>query len=480
MRWLVWLLCGLPLCGYWLTGLFDLDEGFYGAISREMLRRGDWITPHYNGAPWFEKPILVYWLAAPSIAVFGEDFGPRLPSVLCAIGLYWLTWRMVRRDYDELAANLAALMLASSLLVVACSRQLMTDMPLVLAEMAASYSFWRSLTEGRHWRLLTAFWLGVSVLAKGPVGVILFLILMGCTYWREPALRPKFAGYWGLGGLIFFAVVATWTVPAFLTNREFFVQEFLIRQNIGRFAGGDIAHTPNRLAGLLVYLPILLLGAFPWSFALPKAWKALAAHDPFVRYNFRWFITVFIFFTVTGAKLMHYVLPAVPAMIVIVAIYAADRWRTRGEVRPMRPLLAPIVGILVTTLLVNVGQWWYYGGATFAMPGKELKFNAPYQEELHSCTKVARNRKLPIVVYQMGKRPGAQTLLQETSHPSVVYYANDVVGVAESPGDLERLKRPYALLTRVSRITPELKKQLIGQGATPFMGGIQYVIWRVP
>ncbi|MCC7103416.1 MAG: glycosyltransferase family 39 protein, partial [Fimbriimonadaceae bacterium] len=144
MRWLVWLLCGLPLCGYWLTGLFDLDEGFYGAISREMLRRGDWITPHYNGAPWFEKPILVYWLAAPSIAVFGEDFGPRLPSVLCAIGLYWLTWRMVRRDYDELAANLAALMLASSLLVVACSRQLMTDMPLVLAEMAASYSFWRS------------------------------------------------------------------------------------------------------------------------------------------------------------------------------------------------------------------------------------------------------------------------------------------------------------------------------------------------
>ncbi|MCC7103271.1 MAG: glycosyltransferase family 39 protein, partial [Fimbriimonadaceae bacterium] len=375
---------------------------------------------------------------------------------------------------------LAALMLASSLLVVACSRQLMTDMPLVLAEMAASYSFWRSLTEGRHWRLLTAFWLGVSVLAKGPVGVILFLILMGCTYWREPALRPKFAGYWGLGGLIFFAVVATWTVPAFLTNREFFVQEFLIRQNIGRFAGGDIAHTPNRLAGLLVYLPILLLGAFPWSLALPKAWKALAAHDPFVRYNFRWFITVFIFFTVTGAKLMHYVLPAVPAMIVIVAIYAADRWRTRGEVRPMRPLLAPIVGILVTTLLVNVGQWWYYGGATFAMPGKELKFNAPYQEELHSCTKVARNRKLPIVVYQMGKRPGAQTLLQETSHPSVVYYANDVVGVAESPGDLERLKRPYALLTRVSRITPELKKQLIGQGATPFMGGIQYVIWRVP
>ena len=224
----------------------------------------------------------------------------------------------------------------------------------------------------------------------------------------------------------------------------------------------------------------MLFGAFPWSLALPKAWKALAPHDAFVRYNFRWFITVFAFFTVTGAKLMHYVLPAVPAMIVILAIYAADRWRTRGEVRPLRPLLAPAVGILIVSLLVNVGQWWYYGGAPFAKPGDELKYNAPYQEELHYCTKLARDRKLPIVVYQMSKRPGAKTLLQETSHPSVVFYANAVVRVAESAGDLERIKRPYALLTRVSRITPELEKLLIGQGATPFAGGIQYVIWRVP
>lgn len=479
MRWWIWVLCLLPLLGFWATGLFDLDEGFYGAISREMLRRGDWITPYYNGAPWFEKPILVYWLAAPSIALFGEDFGPRLPSVFCALGLAWIVWSVVRRGYDELTANLTALMVSSSLLVVICGRQLMTDMPLVVAVMAAVYSFWRSLQSDARWRLLTGFWLGVSVLAKGPVGVVFFLILVGCTYWREPELRPKFARSWGLASLIFFVVVATWYLPAYLTNRELFVQEFVIRQNIGRFLGGDVAHTPNRLAGLFVYIPILLVGSFPWSLVFPKAWRVLAAQDSFVRFNFRWFAIVFLFFTLSGAKLIHYVLPAVPAIVVIVAIYAGAKWKER-DVSSWRPLRVPVVASVVTCAVANFGLWWYYHGATLALPGQSVRQLAPYQAELHDFTVLARDLKLPIVVYQMAKREGAKTLLQETSHPSVVFYANQVVGVAETPDDLAKASKPFALLTRVGRIIPEQRKQLLREGATPLMDGEQYSLWRVP
>ncbi|HXH61652.1 MAG TPA: hypothetical protein VNI20_09885, partial [Fimbriimonadaceae bacterium] len=59
--------CVLPLLGFWATGLTDLDEGYYGAVVANMIRTGDWITPHFNGHPWFEKPILLYWLATPSV-----------------------------------------------------------------------------------------------------------------------------------------------------------------------------------------------------------------------------------------------------------------------------------------------------------------------------------------------------------------------------------------------------------------------------
>src|SRR5580693_6722422 len=78
----------LPLLGWWLYGLFDLDEGFYAAVVAEMNRRGEWITPYFNGHPWFEKPVLLYWVAKPCLALFGGEFGIRLPSILASLATY--------------------------------------------------------------------------------------------------------------------------------------------------------------------------------------------------------------------------------------------------------------------------------------------------------------------------------------------------------------------------------------------------------
>src|SRR5436305_1720172 len=100
-----WLLAILPFVGFWTYGLFDLDEGFYGAVIAEMNRRGEWITPYFNGHPWFEKPILLYWLAKPCLMLFGQTIGPRLPSVLASIGLFaWVT-RFTRNHFGDAAAQ---------------------------------------------------------------------------------------------------------------------------------------------------------------------------------------------------------------------------------------------------------------------------------------------------------------------------------------------------------------------------------------
>ncbi len=172
----------MPLLGWWATGLFDLDEGFYAAVVAEMNRRGEWVTPYYNGRPWFEKPILLYWLAKPTVAWFGEAVGPRLPSVLCTLGTYAVVaWFCLRRGDDKRVptAQLAVLILASSLLVLALGRMMMTDAPLMLALTGAFLTFWESLVGDRRWRLVTAALLGVGVLAKGPVACLLFLPVAG-------------------------------------------------------------------------------------------------------------------------------------------------------------------------------------------------------------------------------------------------------------------------------------------------------------
>ena len=42
----------------------DNDEAFYAESAREMVESGDWLTPHFNYEPRFQKPVLYYWLTA--------------------------------------------------------------------------------------------------------------------------------------------------------------------------------------------------------------------------------------------------------------------------------------------------------------------------------------------------------------------------------------------------------------------------------
>ncbi|MFX8354902.1 glycosyltransferase family 39 protein, partial [Acinetobacter baumannii] len=83
-------------------------------------------------------------------------FGPRLPAVLCTIGTYWVIWWFAKRHFNLKTAQLSALILASSLLVVALGRLMMTDTPLLLSFTAAMLTFWESLVGKRQWRIATA------------------------------------------------------------------------------------------------------------------------------------------------------------------------------------------------------------------------------------------------------------------------------------------------------------------------------------
>src|ERR1700733_14407507 len=56
--------CGFLLFyGLGAFGLLGSEEPRYAQVAREMLDRGDWVTPTLNGKPWLEKPPLYYWQA---------------------------------------------------------------------------------------------------------------------------------------------------------------------------------------------------------------------------------------------------------------------------------------------------------------------------------------------------------------------------------------------------------------------------------
>src|SRR5574339_1298090 len=104
---------------FWMLGaapLFDVDEGAFSQATLEMFQRGDFLSTYLNGLPRYDKPILVYWLQAASVALLGPtEWAFRLPSALCAALWALLTYLFARRHYGEERALFAAIVLATSL-----------------------------------------------------------------------------------------------------------------------------------------------------------------------------------------------------------------------------------------------------------------------------------------------------------------------------------------------------------------------------
>lgn len=465
-NWALVTACVLPLLGFWAYGLFDLDEGFYAAVVADMMRRGDWITPTLNGVPWFEKPILAYWLAIPSVQLFGEAVGPRLPSMVCTCLTVWVLFRFVRRHAGEDVARITALVYATNLLVVGLGRMMMTDAPLVLCLTIAV----TALFDMGSGTLPASFarWLGVGaavglgVLAKGPVALILFGGVFIVSTIVVPALRVLWKGWWPLGLIACLAILATWYVPCYLVNGQVFIQEFLVEQNFGRFAGGDKAHGVPWWAHPF-YFPLILLVSFvPYiafglrSLKQPLSLDATASNRDFLKFVVVWCAVPLLFFTISGTKLPHYILPAVAPAALLVSVSVLRS-------RPGWPWERIALGWSGAVLVLAQGVF-------------TLDWNNRMRE-VQSLAKLASTYKAPLVVYKMGGsgETSLSTNLRPTSHPSLSFYVRPrMLAVTDDVSQMG----PCVLLTRrsVLETDPDLAARGARQLETPGVTQKDYVL----
>jgi 4-amino-4-deoxy-L-arabinose transferase-like glycosyltransferase len=425
----------LPLLGWWLYGLFDLDEGYYGSVVSEMNRRGEWITPFFNGKPWFEKPILLYWLAKPSLALFGEMIGPRAPSVLATLATYAMVGWFAKRRLGADVQTPAVLILGGSLLTVLVGHMMLTDALLCASMTGALLTYWESIEGDWRWRWVTAAALGLGVLAKGPVAILLFTPIAAITAWRFKDLRPRMTQGWALGTLILALVVSSWYLPAYLIDGQLFVQKFLIEQNVGRFTGGDAAHNVTGVFGLVYYALILLIGMAPWSGWIPKT---VLHKDPEPVFLFLkvWALTIFVFFTISAAKLPTYVLGCCPPFALLLGAKFAGKKRS----------LPWMVGwIVFLTILANAGALFWY--------------KASGQAEIHALARFAREHAAPgdlFAEYQMSRRDKdmgtMKSKIQETSEPSVLMYLNSTAIDTDDWQQIVHQKSTVWLITRPNRM----------------------------
>jgi 4-amino-4-deoxy-L-arabinose transferase-like glycosyltransferase len=318
-----WLLAAAVLLAFfWQLGsapLYDLDEGAFSEATREMLASGNFITPHKDGEPRYDKPVLIYWAQAASVAVLGlNETALRLPSALAAALWVLALWWFVRQRLDPPTATVAGLAMVLSLQVSLIAKAATADALLNLFLALTFFDLYRWYLRRGRWTLTRVYlWMGLGFLTKGPVAVFFPVVVSLLFFASERALRDWLrAAFWLPGWVLFLAVALPWYVAVYLDSGPGFFESFFLHHNLGRF--GDTIHGHKGFPGYyFLVLPLIVLPFTGWLLRLPptlrRAWS-----DPLDRFLWLWFFTVFVFFSFSGTKLPHYLLyGAVPLFILM-------------------------------------------------------------------------------------------------------------------------------------------------------------------
>lgn len=364
--------------------LWDRDEPRNAGCASEMMERGDWIVPIFNDELRAQKPVLLYWLMMTAYTVFGvNEFGARFWSAALAIGSVLATYFIGRRLFDARVALLGSIILATTVMFDVAGRAATPDSVLIFCGTMSLMIFVRSVFRGPieeedvdklRWfptdlKSIIGIYvcLGLGTLAKGPIGFLLPMAIMGMfmlimraatvevgpnrlanyarTVWNTinpwHFLKTVWAMQPFVAVLVILAIAAPWYVWVGLRTEGDFLERFFLTENIARATTA----MENHSGGLWYYPATILLGFFPWSvFAFPIAlfvWRKLrSVPDARTRAAFSfllcWVCVQVGLFSLASTKLPSYVTPCYPALALLTAFglsafclqqnLVAERW----------------------------------------------------------------------------------------------------------------------------------------------------------
>jgi len=310
-----------------LTPLFNLDEGAFSEATREMLKSHNFITTYLNGELRFDKPILIYWLQALSVSIFGiNEFAFRLPSAIAAtfwaFGIYFFTKKL----YTEITALLAAFFMVTSLQIGLIAKAAIADALLNMFIAFSMFSlFFYIKTLNKKYLYLTYAFIGFGFLTKGPVAILIPL----ATFFIYSIIKKDFKFFlkttFDIVGIVIFSLIALpWYIAEYIDQGDKFINGFFLKHNLSRFETSFEKHKGS----LFYYIPVILIGLLPWSSIfikyLLKLKELLKKQNEFFLFGSIWFFFVFIFFSLSGTKLPHYVIYGYTPLFIIMAYLFKD------------------------------------------------------------------------------------------------------------------------------------------------------------
>ena len=339
------------------------DEGRYVEIPREMVATGDYLTPRLNGVKYFEKPVLFYWLEGFSIKLFGlKGFALRLWPALFALTGCLVIYGSGVRLFGRRTGLISATVLATSLLYYALSRAIILDMPVSVLLSGALLCFLLGTHEPPGLRRRLFMWgfyslAALAVMTKGLIGILIPGMVIGVWIILLGEWRVLKTMYLPSGLLLFLLIAAPWHILVDRANPEFF-DFYFIHEHFLRY----ITKIHGRYKPAWFFVPVVLLGLFPWSafliqavkHNLPPSWRERHEHRDTL-FLLLWAGLVFLFFSASSSKLIPYILPVFLPLSLLIGRYLAEAWDRRdfpGIRAGYAVLLIVTLGLIVALIVL--------------------------------------------------------------------------------------------------------------------------------
>lgn len=352
--------------------LLDPDEPVYAETAREMIVFNDYLSPRIYNDYWFDKPPMYYWLVAGTMHIFGDsEFSARFPAAVMAFSTVMLLYVSMTKLFSEKTGFWSALVLATSIEMFYLGKAAVTDTTLLFFLTGALLAY----LHKKYWAMYIC--MALATVTKGPIGLvfpgtIIFLHILSTGNWRRILEMHCLRGL-----LLYFAIASPWYYFMYQIHGMEFINTFLGFHNLTRFT------TPEHPTRVLwwYYLPVILVGLFPWTGLLIQSIKSSITRSSFdeldkmVFMNI-WWLFVLVFFTISQTKLVSYILPLFPAFAVIIGWNIARMQKeTYQEVKWSWAFGTAIMFTLLATVWVLGGRQlpelafggMVLGGVTFAL-----------------------------------------------------------------------------------------------------------------
>ncbi len=388
--------------------LLDDADSVHAEVAREMLVRHDWVTLYANGIRYLEKAPLLYWSMASSFTLFGvHTAAARLPLALTVLALAFVLESFGRRAFrsdssfrSERSGLYAGLILLSSFGIFIFTRITIPDVAVCLWLTLALFCYW--LTERQEAASPLLCWgfaacCALDVLTKGLIGIVFPVLIVVAHLWlTRRTLRGAMARIRQLfpasSALVFLVLAAPWHIlvafanpghghPGNLAfthghwtvslptdgNVHGWAWFYFINEQVLRYLNLRVPRDYDTVP-LVLFWGLLLIWLMPWSGFLLRACGCIPWRKAFrPRVSIRtlsatestrlllglWAAIPMLFFSLSTRQ-EYYVLPSLPALILLIAAWLNDEAAEAEAFTVPNPLVRS--GQRISTVLLALGS----------------------------------------------------------------------------------------------------------------------------